>query len=392
VADRVSLGSRHQAFLARYGGVALGLRLLDLAADHVEGLVAPAWAAVNLEDLRARDLPRDMTLEARSFATLEGRYVAFKYSGLRESFSRHVSRGANSSMRGPGPFIAERSQTIDIIREGAWAAPEGTCAIVLQEMVTSAPPFNDVIVHATGDRVVIEARDDTNVAVFDWTHERAWLETKDGSAALGSLKQEFETLVEMHRKLSLKLGFPVNTEGFWNDGSFVAIQLRPIPTDVPTDSSLTPKVLEMAARPDTFLTHFVHGAYDIQGTVARDPSDAGRSIGLFLTPPRSADSSDLARHSRLARYGELRSQRPLRKSLWLSRANVDAQISGVPFVILDALDAFHLSHDIDYLPPAGLLRERLNYAACGPIADAIDDGAEIRIMSDGSFAAICQQP
>lgn len=386
MADGLTLTAREQAFYRRYGGVALGLRLLNTATERVEGLAAPNWVALSLDDLRSDDLVPG-TRDARRLATLEGCHVALKFSGARESFSPHVNRGVNSSTRGPGPFVSERGSTVRIAAEAAESAPDGTCAIILQEMVTSRPPFDYLTVHATDDRVVIESRDAQDVAIFESTRHGSWFETRNGTAAGKEFQAEFEVVAEMHRQLVALLGFDVNTEGFRKQGQFFAIQLRPVPQELPADPSLTGKVWQMAAEPDVFVTHFVHGFYDVRGVVSRRP-EAGSSIGLFVEPPRLSALSDVEPYVRPADLRVLQSKWPLTMSIWLSRANIAAEKAGASFLALDTLDAFHLSHDIVHLPPAGNLRVHLRYAACGPIASALADGAEIEVVSDGNYAAI----
>ncbi len=385
MADLVKLAAEEAAFLARYGGVALGLRLLTQATEVVDGLQAPHWVALGLEGLQAGVLPAS---ESRRLAMLEGRYVALKFSGERESFSPYASRGANSSTRGPGPFVSERRNTLSIAAAAAKAAPYGTRAIVLQEMVVSRPPLNDVTVHAAEGRIVIEARDDTNVGLFEKTYTHSWRETQSGAATSPALDDQFDTLTIIHQSLVALLGFSVNTEGFWKDGHFVAIQLRPVPSDLPSDPSLSAKIWEMANQRNTYITHFVHGTYDVHGVVVRNPTGLNGPLGLFTEPPNLAAPSDIARFISARDLRSIEARWPVGNAIWLSTTNIACQATGRMFIALDATNAFHLSHDIRYLPPSGILREHLRYAAYSPIADALINGTEIIAVSDGNYAAI----
>ena len=386
MAHAVRLSNSERAFYQRYGGVALGLRLLSEATGQVEGLKAPNWVALNVDSLRSGGLPPGSS-ESRRLAALDGRHVALKFSGSRESFSAYVSRGANSSTRGPGPFVSDREWAIRVAKEAAAAAPDGTCAIILQEMVSGSPPFDYATVHASDDRVVIEARDEQDVVIFESTHCDSWFETRDGSAAQEGLQSELETIAVMHRRLVALLGFEVNTEGFRRGGEFVGIQLRPVPRDLPVDPSLTTKVWQTAAHPDVFLTHFAYGTYDLRGIVSHRP-DVDASVGLYGEPPRLASLSDIRPYVRPSDLRALEAKWPLATAVWLSAANVAAAATGSAFLVLDALDAFHLSHDVTHLPPAGCFRERLRYAACLPLLDVLADWSEIEAVSDGNYAAI----
>lgn len=385
--DELRLTTQERAFFRRFGGASLGLRLLSEAADQVDGLTAPKWVALSLESIQKGHLPPS-TVEGQRLTALEGRHVALKFSGSREAFSPHACRGVNSSTKGPGSFVSARESTIRLAGEAADTAPEGTCAIILQEMVSSTPPFDYLTVHATDDKVVVEARDEQGVAIFESTRNGSWCESRDGSAVPTELRAEFEAVAALHRRLVALLGFELNTEGFRKDGEFVAIQLRPTPPDLPTDPGLTAQVWKIAAQPDAFMSHFVHGVYNLRGVVAREPATAGASIGVFTKPVELATLPDLAARIRPADLRVLEAKWPLRTSVWLSAANVAAELTGDQFLALDALDAFHLSHDVIHLPPVGDLRRRLKYAACGPIADSLVNGAEITAVSDGNYVAI----
>lgn len=386
MADSLKLSDSERAFHHRYGGVALGLRLLGEASALIEGLDAPSWVALNIEGLR-RGGPPPGSSEARQLAALDGRHVALKFSGARESFSAHVSRGVNSSSRGPGPFVSNREGAIPAASEAASTAPDGTCAIILQEMATGDSPFEYITVHASDDRVLIEARDDHDVLILESTQCGSWLETRGGATPSQDIHSEFETIAAMHRRLVALLGFEVNTEGFRRGDEFTAIQLRPVPHDLPTDPSLTAKVWHAAAQPGAFVTHFVYGTYDLRGVVSRWP-DAGDSVGLFHEPPRLATLSDLEPYVRSVDLRTLEAKWPLGTAVWLSAANVGAETNEAAFLALDTLDAFHLSHDVAHLPPVGRFRDHLRYAACLPLLEVLGDGSEVEAISDGNYAAI----
>lgn len=81
-------------------------------------------------------------------------------------------------------------------------------------MVSGTPPLDYATVHASEDRVVIEARDKQDVVIFESTHRGSWFETRDDSAPQEGLQAKFEAIAAMHRRLVALLGFEVNAEGF----------------------------------------------------------------------------------------------------------------------------------------------------------------------------------
>jgi hypothetical protein len=347
------------------GGTALGLLLAERLTSRFPALRVAPFAISRLpgapgsqpvtwsSGARGRD---DADL-ARLPAYLASREIVVKPSGLAESFSGVARRGAHGAFP---RFVAEPGQTwASLHRMLAPQLPDGSLAIVAQEVVAADGWPSPVMVHADGWEVRIE--------FDDRAARRLYQQGADGRAHLWCTADGVpgepgwcRPVADLHHRISQDLGFPVNSEGVaGRDGSFGLVQLRPVPNDAPVDLVLACELRELERAGALFRdTPFVWGAFDM--TVdARDVA-AGRDCGVR----RINGTRERARWSPGDR----------------------------PHVQLDVAGGFCLSHSPDHLPAPGAERDAFQYIGLPGLAVEDFGDCKIRLISDGRRGGVVIQP
>ena len=384
-----------EQFFARFGGLALGLRLLEHGGAQARWCQVPPWVAIPFDQLGPKPA-RLSRAQGKRLANLSGRTAVIKSSGLKEAFSPHATRGVNSSSFGPGTITYSGPEDLARLTDLRDSAPPASVAFVLQAMVDLEPACGYAIIHASPRHVTIEIESDSAMLIVDFDLRTGWHNAERHPAnanVSGEVLTSAGSIASAYATLSENLGFAVNIEGVLHHDHFHAIQLRPVPSDIVRDPRLTPLVERARRLPGAYTTRFAYGSYDISydaGSVA----DRGRVLIFHAVPSRDgvADRIDAlptlsAGRSEIASYIEAirKSGRP---AVWASAEFLDTVAAGSHGVALDTMDAFHLSHAVYRLPPAGVIRDSFRYVACGAIAQSLRTYEKIRIKSEGWRAEI----
>ncbi|HZM76398.1 MAG TPA: hypothetical protein VFC19_11755 [Candidatus Limnocylindrales bacterium] len=334
------------------GGAAYGARLLQDFAPACPDLLVPNHVCVP-----ASTSADELVVAVRAAHERFGTGVALRYSGVAESFSPQSRRGVNSTgIRYTQDTIAsfDASAAEELLR----ATPSGTVTIMLQEMIVG-DLLGPIHAYAEADGITIELRRRHGVRLV---YRPGTGDEHDESCGTPDRtprdeNQAIRAVSSVAAGLYDRLQFGLDLEGFWNGSRFAALQLRPIPPDLPTDARLTP-IVQALAGGGGYATQLVWGAFDVTGTVA-GPDSIG-PVAVFSPQARQ--------------HG------------WDATTAARAGLPGV--LLLDPTNGFHLSHDHRFLPPAGPLRCAFRYLSVAGWAerDALV-GRRIRCVSDGRSGA-----
>ncbi|WP_329101594.1 hypothetical protein [Streptomyces sp. NBC_01439] len=338
----------------RQGGSSLGLALLKRAAESLD-LIVPDDVILGLDD--AARIGADRLVESLPSSLRAG--FALKYSGHEESFSPGCTRGRYSSRRrfwdGGDPDQA-RSLVADAITH----APPGTQTIVFQQYIKAEGLSGVFYAYGYRGRVLVEA---TSRGRRTFTEVRGGhvveQATVTGEHIRSGSRVEADSF-QLYRCISVlreAVGFDLDMEGFASDAGVIAVQLRPIPEDMPR---LPGPARLPRPRDGWHRTPWVWGAWQT-GVATVDEDVPGhpavmvkRSVSLADCPPILA---------RLYR--------------------------GDPTLVVDAFDGFRLSHDPRHLPEAIPSRRAFAYisVAGSPLAQ-LRAGETVEAFVDGDAGMI----
>ena len=285
--------------------------------------------------------------------------LTVKYSGTKEAFSLHASRGRDSSGQrrsyGFDPDLPEK------VKYAADNAPNGTLAIVFQELADLS--VIGVLVHAyiQQETITLEIIYNTGrmLMIFD---DHVLIHNEISGAFpfhVFPLEHGFyilELLIKL-RDFLYDNNEGWNIEGFWETqkGHFKVFQLRPIPMDRPSDCV---KIfsLENSIRPE-WSTRFTWGKFDI--TLPENQKDWQKN-GIILRKAHEKCLPNIVTERIQAKQ---------------------------PVLLIDALEGFRLSHEPWNLP-AYDLRENYNYVYIPELIVNTMNGSSINIHSNGDVASL----
>ncbi len=338
----------------RQGGSCLGLAILKRVADRFT-LVVPDDLILTLED--AARIGADRLVASLPSTLLAG--FALKYSGHQESFSPGCTRGRYSSRRrfwGGDDLDAARLMVAEAITH----APPGTKTLVFQQYVKSEGLSGVFYAYGYQGRVLVEATS---------RGRRTFTEIRDGhvvdhATVSGEHIRSGSVLeadpLQLYRTISgLRdaVGFDLDMEGFASPNGVIAVQLRPIPEDMPR--VLHPAHLP-SARDDWHRTPWIWGSWQ-GGPSTVDEDVPGRPAVMVKRTPSLADCPDIVR--RLHR--------------------------GDRTLVVDLLDGFRLSHDPRHLPEVIPHRSAFAYiSVAGSSLAALRPGETVEAFVDGNTGLI----
>ncbi|MEU6757580.1 hypothetical protein [Streptomyces sp. NPDC046685] len=338
----------------RRGGSALGLTLLRRAAASLD-LIVPDDLILGLED--AARLGADRLVESLPSSLLAG--FALKYAGHEESFSPGCTRGRYSSRRRFWDGI-DLDQARRMVAEAITSAPAGTQTLVFQQYIKAEGLSGVFYAYGYKGRVLIEALSQgrrtfmevrgglvTDYATVTGEHIRS------GSAIEADPIQLYRSISGLREAV----GFDLDMEGFASPAGVIAVQLRPIPEDMP-------RVLHPAHLPrprgDWHRSPWIWGSWQ-GGPSTVDEDVPGRPAVMVKRTTTLADCP-----------------------LILARLN-----RGDPTLVVDALDGFRLSHDPRHLPEVIPHRRAFAYisVAGSPLA-RLASGETVEAFVDGDTGLI----
>ncbi|MDX3225239.1 hypothetical protein [Streptomyces sp. ME19-01-6] len=341
------------------GGVALGLHLAEIAAATELPIRTPRYRLIPF-DLSPEELVAEVQTTARRFAS----GIALRYSGLQEAFSAQSRRGVNSTgLRYQYEEVLSGKFDRPSAAHLLASAPQGTIALILQEMIVLPDFIGLVHCYARSSGTTVEMRRPRGARLVNQTVDGAYHDESTGPVDFSVRDREnsaIESVLVIGSALYETVGFDLDIEGFWLDAQLVVIQLRPVPDDLPMnpDATLIVKSLQEHA---WHRTRFVWGDFDTTGVLLPATSQTSSQIVSWTDSDRARGWSDF----------------PM--SFWRNAP-----------VIVDTDSGFHLSHDQRLLPPAGTLRNVFRYisvAGAGEVAEIW--GKRIRCVSDGEVGVVC---
>lgn len=338
----------------RQGGSCLGLAILKRVADRF-GLLVPDDLVLSLED--AARLGADRLVESLPPTLLAG--LALKYSGHLESFSPGCTRGRYSSRRRFWDG-GDLDQARRMVAEAITHAPPGTRTLVFQQYIKAEGLSGVFYAYGYRGRVLVEALS---------RGRRTFTEIRDGQVAdyatvtgehirSGSVIQADP--IQLYRAISglrEAVGFDLDMEGFASPAGVIAVQLRPIPEDMP-------RVLHPAHLPrprgDWHRSPWIWGSWQ-GGPSTVDEDLPGHPAVMVKRATTLADCP-----------------------LILARLN-----RGDPTLVVDTLDGFRLSHDPRHLPETIPHRRAFSYisVAGSPLA-RLEAGETVEAFVDGDTGLI----
>lgn len=338
----------------RQGGSSLGLALLKRAAASLD-LIVPDDLILSLED--AARIGADQLVESLPSTLRAG--FALKYSGHQESFSPGCTRGRYSSRRRFWDGV-DLDQARVMVADAITHAPPGTQTLVFQQYI-NAEGLSGVfyaygyqgrlLVEATskGRRTFTEVRDGQVVEHATVTGEHI----RSGSVIEADAFQLFRCISALREAV----GFDLDMEGFASPAGVIAVQLRPIPEDMP-------RVLHPAYLPyprnDWHRSPWIWGSWH-GGPSTVDEDVPGRPAVMVKRATSLADCPDIV--GRLHR--------------------------GDRTLVVDLLDGFRLSHDPRHLPEAIPHRSAFAYiSVAGSHLAALRSGETVEAFVDGDTGLI----
>ncbi|MGW4204415.1 hypothetical protein [Streptomyces sp. NPDC004726] len=338
----------------RKGGSALGLALLRRAAASLD-LIVPDDLILSLED--AARIGADQLVATLPSSLSAG--FALKYSGHEESFSPACTRGRYSSRRRfwDGVDVGLARQ---MVAEAIAHAPPGTRSLAFQQYVKTDGLSGVFFAYGYQRRLLVEATSE---------RRRTFTEVRGGQVVdhatvtgdhirSGSIVEADPLqLYGVISGLREVVGFDLDMEGFVSPPGVVAVQLRPIPKDMP-------RVLHPARLPrpraDWHRTPWIWGSWTGEPRVV-DEDVPGRPAVMVKRTTALADCPAIV--ARLHR--------------------------GDPTLVVDALDGFRLSHDPRHLPETIPHRRAFAYISVAgtPLAQ-LAAGEGVEAFVDGGTGLI----
>ncbi|WP_314410108.1 hypothetical protein [Streptomyces sp. DSM 40484] len=338
----------------RQGGSCLGLAILKGVADRFN-LIVPDDLILSLED--AARIGADQLVESLPPTLRPG--FALKYSGHQESFSPGCTRGRHSSRRRFWDG-GDQDQARTLVAEAIINAPPGTQAVVFQQYVKTAELSGVFYAYGYEGRVLVEAisrgrrtfTEIRNGHIVDYA-------TVTGEHIRSGSVLEADPL-QLYRAISgLRdaVGFDLDMEGFASPNGVIAVQLRPIPEDMP-------RVLHPAHLPhprgDWHRTPWIWGSWQ-GGPSTVDEDVPGRPAVMVKRTTSLADCPDIVR--RLHR--------------------------GDRTLVVDLCDGFRLSHDPRHLPEVIPHRSAFAYiSVAGSSLAQLQAGETVEAFVDGDTGLI----
>lgn len=338
----------------RQGGSSLGLALLRRASESLD-LIVPDDLILSLED--AARIGADRLVEALPSTLRAG--FALKYSGHQESFSPGCTRGRYSSRRRFWDGI-DQDQARQMVAEAITHAPPGTQTLVFQQYIKAEGLSGVFYAYAYRGRLLMEATSKGRRTFTEMQGGRVVEHatvTGDHIRSGSVIEADPFQLHGCISGLREAVGFDLDMEGFASPAGVIAVQLRPIPEDMP-------RLLDPARRPPPgngwHRTPWVWGTWQ-SDAVRLNEDIPGRPAVMVKQAPTLADCPDILR--RLHR--------------------------GDRTLVVDPLDGFRLSHDPRHLPEVVPYRSAFAYisVAGSPLA-ALQPGETVEAFLDGDTGLI----
>ena len=293
-------------------------------SDVIEWLASPNFQIIKVEDL----------LSWNFINTMEGKRVVFKFSWLEDDFSNFSSRWKNSSWMTPRMIIEKdvKKQILDIL----WYKKISNYnSIILEEFITTKNPF-EYTVHIDWKEILLEMWHNNirTIVVGDMDRNIRYLQSTVGNENIN--KNDIEKILGIHLQIYHQLWFDINTEWFYDDDLFKAVQIRNIPNDYIVDERLSKKIQNIWKNPD-YYSRFVNGVFDMSWkvvTVDELNNIWSETVIVMIENEETTWDIDILKD---------------RLKSWFDT------------VILDSKRWFHLSHRPEYLPNTEEIRKNFNY-------------------------------
>ncbi|MEU1312566.1 hypothetical protein ABZ419_27255 [Streptomyces cinnamoneus] len=336
----------------------MGLEILKRVADQFH-LIVPDDLNLNLED--AARLGADQLVESLPLGLRSG--FALKYSGHQESFSPGCTRGRYSSRRRFWDG-ADLDQARTLVAEAITHAPPGTCSLVFQQYVKAEGLSGVFYAYGYHGRVLVEAvssgqRTYTDIQggqVIEHATVRG-AHIRSGSSIEADAFQLYQSISGLREAV----GFDLDMEGFASPVGVIAVQLRPIPDDMPRPP-------QPPDRPPTgggwHRTPWVWGTWQ-DGVATVDQDVTGHPCAMVKRATSLADCPSIM--ARLHR--------------------------GERTLVIDPIDGFRLSHDPRHLPEVIPYRESfVSISVAGSPLAALQSGERVEAFIDGDIGMIRRTP
>lgn len=298
--------------------------LVKELSHQIVWLSHPEFQIIKIEDLLSGNLVNNM----------KGKKVVFKFSWIEDDFADFSYRWKNSSATTPKAIIEQdvKKQVLELL---GYKKLSQYNSIILEEFIIAQNPF-EYIVHVDWKEVLLEIwyKNSRQLVAsdMDWNilhNQSVW---EDPNIEIWDIKK----IIDIHLQIYFQLWFNVNTEWFYEEGTFKAIQLRNIPEDYIVDHGISDKIANSSGKFDHH-SRFVHWVYEIFWQVVHidDIDNLWPNPWCVIIDNTSTTWDTLKLRERL--------------------------LSWFPTVILDANRWFHLSHRQDFLPPMTDLRNNFYY-------------------------------
>lgn len=338
----------------RQGGSCVGLAILKSVADQFR-LTVPDDLILGLEE--AARIGADRLVEGLPIGLRAG--FALKYSGHEESFSPGCTRGRYSSRRRfwDGGDV---DQARTMVAEAITRAPSGTQAVIFQQYVKAEGLSGVFYAYGYQGRVLVEA---VSRGRRTFTEIQAG-QVADYAVVTGEHIRSGSVIeadpLQLYREISglrEAVGFDLDIEGFAAATGVIAVQLRPIPGDMPRslDSGTHPP-------PDNgwHRTPWFWGTWEGDAAILNEDVP-GRPAIMVKQATSLSDCPDILRRLR-------RGDRTL---------------------VVDPLDGFRLSHDPRHLPEVVTYRKPFAYiSVAGSPLSALRPGDTVEAFLDGDAGLI----
>ncbi|WP_406296507.1 hypothetical protein OG948_13435 [Embleya sp. NBC_00888] len=352
ITDATMIDRYHQR-----GGTVLGLGLLRRATD-IPNLALPADTVFDLREVLTagaaaviRNLPE----------ALRGGF-ALKFSGHGESFSPECARGRYSSRRRFWDGV-DQLQAVAIVDAAMRHPPPGTRAIVFQQYVHDPGLSGVFYAYCYLERLLVEATSKGQRTFTEVTGDRVTRRASVEGPHIRSASTREADPVRVYsilQALRRQLGFDFDIEGFESDGGVIAVQLRPIPNDMPRGVELP----AMQKGTGWHRTPLVWGVWE-NGRAILDADVPGQPAVMIKRTASLAGCPVIMR--RLER--------------------------GDQTLVVDAVDGFRLSHDPCCLPEVVRQRQGFSYiSVAGSQLAQLQPGEIVEAFVDGDNGAIRRVP
>ncbi|MGA5134422.1 hypothetical protein ACPCTO_31975 [Streptomyces olivoreticuli] len=338
----------------RLGGSCVGLTILKQVADRCN-LIVPDDLIMDLED--AARLGADRLVGSLPLGLRSG--FALKYSGHQESFSPGCTRGRYSSRRRFWDGT-DLDQARILVAEAITHAPPGTCSLMFQQYVKAEGLSGVFYAYGYPGRVLVEAVSRGRRTYTDirggQVVERATVKgehIRSGSTLQANPFQLYQSISGLRRVV----GFDLDMEGFVASTGVIAVQLRPIPDDMPR---LPRPPSRLPAGGGWHRTPWVWGTWP--GWAATVDEDLSGHPSVMVKRATSLADCPLIM-ARLRR--------------------------GDSTLVVDPVDGFRLSHDPRHLPEVIPYRKSFAFiSVAGSHLAALQPGDTIEAFIDGDAGMI----